>query len=59
MELLDWIDFNKLNPKLLSMNPNAIHLLDQNPEKIDWEYLSRNPNPNAIHLFEQYDYVLK
>jgi hypothetical protein len=32
------------------MNPNAIHLLEQNPDKIEWDYLSLNPN--AIHLLE-------
>ena len=31
--------------------PNTIYLLEQNPDKIDWEYLSYNPN--AIHLLEQ------
>lgn len=35
----------------LSMNPNAIHLLEQNPTKIEWFALSFNPN--AIHLLEQ------
>ena len=35
----------------LSHNPNAIHLLEQNPNKIDWSWLSKNPN--AIHLLEQ------
>ena len=33
------------------MNPNAIHLLEQNPDKIHWRLLSFNPN--AIHLFEK------
>jgi len=33
------------------MNPNAIHLLEQNPDKIVWFYLSYNPN--AIKLLEQ------
>jgi hypothetical protein len=36
---------------LLSENPNAIHYLEKNQDKIDWYYLSRNPN--AIHLLEQ------
>ena len=27
----------------LSMNENAIHLLEQNPDKIDWDILSYNP----------------
>ena len=29
----------------------AIHFLEQNPDKIDWKVLSTNPN--AIHLLEQ------
>jgi hypothetical protein len=28
----------------LSLNPNAIDLLKENPDKIDWWRLSRNPN---------------
>ena len=36
---------------MLSYNPNAIHLLEQNPDEIDWDNLSSNPN--AIHLLEQ------
>ena len=35
----------------LSENPNAIHLLEQNPDKINWSYLS--DNPNAIHLLDK------
>jgi hypothetical protein len=34
----------------LSKNPNAILLLEADPDKIDWCNLSENPN--AIHLFE-------
>jgi hypothetical protein len=33
------------------MNPAAIHLLEQNPDKIDWEWLSQNPA--AIHLISK------
>ena len=36
---------------LLSINPNAISLLEQNPDKINWIFLSKNPN--AISLLEQ------
>ena len=50
-KLLPWIDIDKLNWDMLSSNPNAIHLLEQNPDKINWVALSRNPN--AIHLLEQ------
>ena len=34
------------------MNPNAIHLIEQNPNSINWDSLSENPN--AIPLLEQY-----
>jgi hypothetical protein len=50
-ELLDLVKSEKINWCHLSMNPNAIHLLEQNPEKIVWRFLSLNPN--AIHLLEQ------
>jgi Leu/Phe-tRNA-protein transferase len=33
------------------MNPNAIHILEKNPENIVWENLS--VNPNALHLLEK------
>ena len=33
------------------MNPNAIHLLENNPDKINWDRLSGNPN--AIHLLKK------
>ena len=34
-----WIPIKKINWEPLSRNPNAIHLLEQNPKKIDWAYL--------------------
>jgi hypothetical protein len=37
----------------LSQNPNAIHLLEKNIDKICWNNLSRNTNPAAINLLEQ------
>ena len=36
---------------MLSSNPNAIDLLEKNPDKICWYWLSGNPN--AIHLLEK------
>ena len=53
-QLLDWIDSSKLSYKILSLNPHphAIHLLEQHPDKIDWEHLSRNPS--AMHLLERH-----
>jgi hypothetical protein len=35
MKLLDWIDVDKINWLYLSSNPNSIHLLEANPDKID------------------------
>ena len=37
----------------LSSNPNAIHLLEQNLDKIDEWSAFVVGNPNAIHLLEQ------
>ena len=34
-ELLDWISQEEINRSLLSRNPNAIHLLENNTEKIN------------------------
>ena len=49
--LRDWIPVKKLHWVTLSENPAAIHILEQNPDKIDWYRLSGNPA--AIHLLEQ------
>jgi hypothetical protein len=38
--LLPWVDLDKINWYPLSKNPAAIHLLEKNPDKIDWERLS-------------------
>ena len=51
MKLLDWILLNKINWNNLSLNPNAIQLLEKNIDKINRLYLLRNPN--AIHLLEK------
>jgi hypothetical protein len=51
-KLLDWIDKNKLTNKiLLSGNIKAINLLEEYPEKINWDLLSFNPN--AIKILEK------
>ena len=44
-KLLDWIPLEKLNYSILSENPApvAIHILEQNPDKIEWKMLSKNP----------------
>jgi hypothetical protein len=38
---------------MLSSNPNAIELLRENPTKINWYELSKNPNPEAIELLKK------
>ena len=44
MCLLDWIDKDNLNWDCLSRNINAIQLLRENPDKINWYNLSKNPS---------------
>ena len=50
-KLRNWINLNKIDWDCLSSNPNAIFLLEQNPDKINWIRLSSNPN--AIDLLEK------
>jgi len=49
-KLRDWVDINKISWKLLSINPNAVHLLEKNMDKIGWTLLSQNPN--AVYIFK-------
>ena len=42
-KLRDWIDKDKLDWDMLSFNKNAIDLIKENPEMIDWIFLSENP----------------
>ena len=44
MKLLEWIPFNKLDLNMLSVNRNAIPILEKNLDKVNWNWLSRNPN---------------
>ncbi len=43
MKLRDWIGLDMLDWTMLLRNPNAIHLLEQNQDKINWYSLSTNP----------------
>jgi hypothetical protein len=47
-------NMDKINWMCLSMNPNAIPLLEKNMDKIEWPELCSNPN--AIHLLQTIDY---
>jgi hypothetical protein len=49
--LRDWIPIDKLHWDKLSLNPNAIKLLEENKDKIDWENLSKNIN--AIDILKE------
>jgi len=48
--LLDWIPENKICWHALSANPNAIHLLEKNPDKIVWSALYTN---SSIFTYER------
>ena len=39
-KLLDWVSADLLNYYYLSKNPNAIYLLEQNMNKVNWFNLS-------------------
>jgi hypothetical protein len=47
LKLKEWVQINWVG---LSSNPNAIHMIENNLDKVDWETLSMNPN--AIHILE-------
>lgn len=51
LKLRDFISLEKIDWNMLSGNPNAIYLLEKNPEKNDWYSLSKNPN--AIHILDE------
>ena len=42
---------------MLSLNPNAIELLKDNPNKIDWTFLSSNPSIFEIKYNYDYEYL--
>jgi hypothetical protein len=53
IKLREWIPVDKFKEDWdkLSGNPNAIHLLEKNLDKVIWGQLSGNPN--AIHILEK------
>ena len=52
-KLKDWIPSEKLDWGWLSANPNAIDLLNANPDNIKWKMLVENTNPRAIELIKE------
>ena len=55
-KLLHWIPLYKLDWISLSSNPNALHLLEKNLDKIYWTHISRNP---SIFEFDKKEYERK
>ena len=55
MSFLHWIPepttINQWTYLSININPNAIQILEENPDKISWNCLSQNPN--AIHILEK------
>jgi hypothetical protein len=50
-------NFDKIDWRNLSKNPNAIHILKKNNKRINWDQLSSNSN--AIELLENnYDRIV-
>jgi len=47
-------NLDKVDWSYLSMNPEAVDMLERHQDKIDWNELSGNPNPKAIQLLENY-----
>jgi hypothetical protein len=56
LKLRKWIQIDKVHWDALSKNPNAIHILEKNLDKVDWYGLSNwyglSMNPNIF----DYDY---
>ena len=50
LKLRDWVNIKEYDG-LLSLNSNAIALLEKNQDKINWKMLSGNPS--ALNLLEQ------
>ena len=53
MELLNWVKKDNLSWFYLSKNSNAIEMLYENIDLINWFMFSQNENPLAIELIEK------
>jgi hypothetical protein len=53
LKFVDWINKEEINWSIISLNPNAISILEKNidQDEINWKWLSKNPT--AISLLEQ------
>ena len=47
-ELASWLPIELISSVDLSINPNALDFLIQNPQYIDWDALSGNPNATLV-----------
>ena len=43
-KLKEFVNPDSLDWGLLSQNPNAVHLLEKNPEEFECEWISKNPS---------------
>ncbi len=66
MKLLDWININNLNWSMLSLNPNAIYLLEENIDNMNRyliksnpyiECLKNNKRHNRINLIKNHEAI--
>jgi hypothetical protein len=57
INLGNWRKISQINWHGLSSNPSAIHILESNPDKIDWKYLSKNTN--IMDLFNNQPPIMK
>ncbi len=58
-ELLDWVDEKNLDWSSLSLNSNAINLIEKNLDKVNWKILSRNPAIFKDNKKELLDILIK
>ena len=53
IKLRDWINKDDLSHSMLCMNPNALHLFEDNYQHINWFCMSMNTNLKAIKIIEK------
>ena len=58
-DFVDWIKEKQINYLSLSRNPNAIHILEKNLDKVDWDLLSTNLNIFGDNKKQLVDILIK
>ena len=49
-KLAPWLPTNLISPLDLSLNPNAVDFLIENPQYIDWDAICMNKNPKVLQI---------